>query len=82
MLRINATLEIEQGIIVNRKLILKIMRNLKIQGLPGPKKIRRNLVNVANHEDPVERNFQATRSNALWLTDITEHLAKAGSSNA
>lgn len=69
MLRVKATLEIEQGLIVNRKLILKIMRELQIQGLPGPKKTRRNLVNVATHEDLVQRNFTATRANALWLTE-------------
>jgi transposase InsO family protein len=78
MLRVKATLEIEQGLIVNRKLILKIMRELQIQGLPGPKKTRRNLVNVATHEDLVLRNFTATRANALWLTDITEHPTREG----
>ena len=78
MLRVKATLEIERGLIVNRKLILKIMRELQIQGLPGPKKTRRNLVNVATHEDLVQRNFTATRANALWLTDITEHPTREG----
>jgi putative transposase len=78
MLRIRAALEIEQGVIVNKKLILKIMRELGIQGLPGPKKGRRNLVNVATQEDLVQRNFNAERVNALWLTDITEHPTREG----
>jgi hypothetical protein len=30
-------------------------------------------VNVATHEDLVQREFTAPRVNALWLTDITEH---------
>jgi hypothetical protein len=47
MLRIRAALEIEQGIIVNKKLILRLMRELGIQGLPGPKKGRHNMVNLA-----------------------------------
>ena len=38
MLRIRAALEIEQGLIVNKKLVLRIMRELGIKGLPGPKK--------------------------------------------
>ena len=36
MLRVRAALEIEQGLIVNTKLVKKIMRQLGIQGLPGP----------------------------------------------
>jgi transposase InsO family protein len=78
MLRIRAALEIEQGIVVNKKLILNIMRELGIQGLPGPKKGRPNLVNVATQEDLVQRAFTATRPNALWLTDITEHPTREG----
>ena len=36
MLRVRAALEIELGLIVNKKLVWKIMRQLGIQGLPGP----------------------------------------------
>jgi putative transposase len=35
MLRIRAALEIEQGLIVNKKLVWKIMRELGLHGLPG-----------------------------------------------
>jgi putative transposase len=73
MLRIRATLEIEQGLIVNKKLVWKIMRQLGLQGLPGPKKGVRNLKNIATAEDLVQRSFVASRPNQLWLTDITEH---------
>lgn len=38
MLRIRATLEIEQGLIVNKKLVWKIMRELGIKGLLGPRR--------------------------------------------
>jgi putative transposase len=83
MLRIKAAFEIEQGIIVNRKLVHRIMRELGIQGLPGPKKGHRDLVNVATQEDLVQRVFTAQRVNALWLSDITEHAtAKARSTAA
>ncbi|MGH9019857.1 MAG: IS3 family transposase [Acidimicrobiales bacterium] len=71
--RIRAALEIEQGLIVNYKLVLKIMRRLGLKGIPGPKKGRKNLVNAATAEDLVKRQFSATRPNELWLTDITEH---------
>jgi putative transposase len=79
MLRIRAALEIEQGLIVNRKLILKIMRKLGIQGLPGPQSgLKRNLKNVATCEDLVQRDFHASAPNELWLTDITEHQTSEG----
>ncbi len=63
----------EYGLIVNQKLVKRIMLELQIHGLPQQKKGTRNLVNVATHEDRVNRNFVAERPNALWLTDITEH---------
>jgi hypothetical protein len=71
--RIKAALEIEQGLIVNYKLVLKLMRKLEIQGVPGPNKGRKNQVNAATNGDLVKRNFDATGPNELWLTDITEH---------
>jgi putative transposase len=73
MLRIRAALEREQNMVVNKKLILSIMRELGIKGLPGPKKHKKNLVNQATEEDLVKRNFTVDRPNVLWLTDITEH---------
>ncbi len=76
--RIRAALAIEHGLIVNPKLITKIMRDLAITGLPGLKKGRRNLVNVATYEDLVNREFHAKTTNALWLTDITEHPTREG----
>ena len=78
MLRIRATLEIEQELIVNKKLVWKIMRELGLKGLPGPKKGVKNLKNVATCEDLVQRCFVATRPNELWLTDITEHPTSEG----
>lgn len=78
MLRIRATLRIEHDMIVNGKLIRSIMGELKIHGLPGPKRKKKNQVNVATEEDLVQRNFTADRPDALWLTDITEHPTREG----
>ena len=78
MLRIRAALMREQNMIVNKKLILSIMRELGIKGLPGPKKRRKNLVNEATEEDLVQRNFTVDRPNVLWLSDITEHPTREG----
>jgi putative transposase len=71
--RIKATLALERSLIINKKLITLIMRELQIHGLPAPQKSIRNLVNVATYEDLVNRNFQAGEANTLWLTHITEH---------
>ena len=35
--RIQAALEIEQGLVVNTKLVKKLMARLGLRGLPGPK---------------------------------------------
>ena len=78
MLRIRAALMREQDMVVNKKLILSIMRELGIKGLPGPKKHKKNLVNEATEEDLVQRNFTVDRPNVLWLTDITEHPTREG----
>jgi putative transposase len=78
MLRVRAALEIEQGIIVNKKLVWKIMRQLGLRGLPGPKKRSYRAANTATEEDLVDRNFCASAPNELWLTDITEHPTREG----
>jgi len=52
MLRVRAALEIERGLIVNKKLAWKILRELGLRGLPGPKKRTANLVNAATEEEP------------------------------
>jgi len=73
MLRISAALEIEHGLIVNKKLVWKLMRELGLKGLPGPRKGVKNLKNVRTCEDLVQREFVAAAPNQVWLTDITEH---------
>jgi hypothetical protein len=72
-LRVQAALRIEHGLIVNQKLVARIMRELKIHGLPQRKRVTRNLASVATHDGLVLRNFVADRPNAWWLTDIERH---------
>ncbi len=78
MLRIRAALEIEHGLIVNKKLVWKLMRQQGLKGLPGPRRGVKNLKNVATCEDLVQRAFTASAPNELWLTDITEHPTSEG----
>ena len=72
MLRIRVALEIEQGIIVNKKLVWKIMRQLSLRAFRSPKRSQ-NPGNPATEEDLEERRFAASAPNELWLTDTTEH---------
>jgi putative transposase len=76
--RMGSALFHERGLVVNRKLIQRIMSEQGLVGLPAQKKGRRSLVNVATSEDLVNRNFSAPATNALWLTDITEHKTREG----
>ncbi len=78
ILRVRAALEIEQGLIVNTKLVKRIMGELGLKGLPGPKKGFKNLKNAPTCEDLVQRRFSASVPNELWLTDITEHPTREG----
>ena len=78
MLRVRAALIREQDMVVDKKLINSIMRELGIKGLPGPKSRVKNLVKQATEEDLVQRNFTVDRPNVLWLTDITEHPTSEG----
>jgi len=50
VLRIRRELRVEHNMIVNTKLILSIMHELQIHGLPGPQRTKKNLVNVATQE--------------------------------
>ena len=62
--RMKASLWHERGLIVNRKLIRRIMKEQGLSGLPLQKKGR--------------RNFTASSPNSLWLSDITEHKTREG----
>ena len=73
-----AALEIDRGLIVNPKLVSRIMTELRISGLPKTKTGKKNLINVPTSEDLVNRNFVALRPNQIWLTDITEHPNREG----
>ncbi len=76
--RMKAALFHERGLVVNRKLIRRIMAEHSLSGLPLRRKGRRYLAHVATSEDLVNRNFSAVAANSLWLTDVTEHKTREG----
>jgi putative transposase len=76
--RMRASLLHDRGLLVNRKLIRRIMKDEGLSGLPMKKRPRRNLAHLATSEDLVNRNFNAAAPNSLWLSDITEHKTREG----
>jgi len=75
--RIRAELRLGRQIVVSRKLVHKLMAELRLKGLPTRKQ-RKRLANVATAEDLVCRDFTRDAPNQLWLTDITEHPTREG----
>jgi putative transposase len=71
--RVQAELRLGQGIVVSRKRIRRLMRNVGISGLVKVKKGRTTIrvpgVRVA--DDLVERRFKPDAPNVLWVADIT-----------
>jgi len=75
--RVHAELTLGQGATVSRKRVERLMRDAGIQGA-FRRKGRRNLVNLATHEDLVSRAFVADAPDRLWVSDITEHPTAEG----
>jgi len=71
--RVNAELTYGHGVIVNRKTVRKVMRIQGLHGLPGSRKTFRSKVNMATAADLVERRFDRTAPDQLWVTDIERH---------
>jgi putative transposase len=71
--RVAASLRIDEGLIVNHKLVRRIMRELGLHGLPKRRSRRYWPANAATQDDLVNRVFSAATPNRLWLTDVTEH---------
>jgi transposase InsO family protein/transposase-like protein len=76
--RVKAELADAFGQAVNKKLIVSIMRELGIAGLPSRRRRKRNLVQQVTTEDLVNRDFHRDGPSQLWMTDITEHPTREG----
>lgn len=75
--RVLAELVIGRQLVVNKKLVARIMSECGLFGLPL-KKVRRGPSGEASCSDLVRREFRRDRPNRLWMTDITEHLTREG----
>lgn len=75
--RVHAELTLGRGIAVSQGTVELLMRSARIAGVCGRPKFRRG-GNSATASDQVDRNFERTAPNQLWVTDITEHRSREG----
>jgi transposase InsO family protein len=62
---------------VSRVLVTILMHDAQIAGIPGPRKVKRIKGNPTS-DDLVQRKFERSSLDELWVTDITEHPTREG----
>jgi putative transposase len=75
--RVHAELRLGRGLHVGKKRVARLMQQGGLKGIWHRSKGRHRPA-PAVHDDLVKRRFVASRPNALWCTDITEHPTKEG----
>lgn len=73
--RIRAELADAYGQVVNKKLIMAIMAEKGISGLPRRRRPKPTPSKAATSQDLVQRDFRRHGPNQLWMTDIERHEA-------
>jgi putative transposase len=61
----------------SRQPVTILMHNAEIAGVPGPRKVKR-IKGTPTSEDLVQRNFEPSSLDELWVSDITEHPTREG----
>jgi hypothetical protein len=74
---VHAELTKGRGIHVSLALVRILMRNNEIVGIPGPRKVKR-IKGTPTSDDLVQRKFERSLLDELWVTDITEHPTREG----
>ena len=71
--RIHAELRAVDGLLVGRKRVARLMRELDIEGVSrrGKRRVRRSAAEAPAAPDLVRRRFTARAPNELWVADIT-----------
>ncbi len=70
--KIHAELTHDKQLVVNRKRVLRIMQNMKIQGLYPRRKCNTSIGNKANEVFPyLLAGLTVTKADHVWATDIT-----------
>jgi len=75
--RVHAELTLGRGVVVGHNQVQLLMRRAGLAGITGRRRWKRILPdNIAT--DRVERQFNRSGPNQLWVTDITEHPTREG----
>lgn len=77
-LRVTADLRLSHGIVVNKKLVYRIMKENGLSGVPGGQPKKRQPHGEFIAADLVKREFGRSEPDRLWITDITEHPTREG----
>lgn len=79
--RVTLWLRQKQGIVMNHKAVLRLMRKLGVQSRARKRKIYKKLEDLNTyHRYPnvLNRDFHATRPNQKWVTDVTYIMTQQG----
>ena len=75
--RVHAELTMGRDIYVSLALVRILMHNNEIVGIPGPRKVKR-IKGTPKSDDLVQRKFERSSLDELWVSDITEHSTREG----
>jgi putative transposase len=75
--RVHAELTLGYGVSVGHNAVEMLMRRAELKGLPGDSR-RRPRHDTPTAMDLVDRRFERSGSDQLWVTDITEHPTREG----
>jgi len=76
--RVHAELTMGYGVEVGHNAVGMLMSRAGLAGLPGNRRRRRKTPGPPTAADLVDRQFDRTDPDALWVTDITEHPTREG----
>ena len=79
--RITLHLQQKQGLHINHKAVLRLMRKLNIRSVARKPKLRKKLENIGTYHkyaNLLNRDFTAARPNQKWVTDVTYILTQQG----
>jgi len=79
--RITLHLQQKQGLVINHKAVLRLMRKLNIRSVARKPKLYKKLEEMGTyHKYPnlLNRDFAASRPNQKWVTDVTYILTQQG----
>jgi len=66
-----------RGIYVGSGFVGILMHNASIEGIPGPRKVKR-VKGTPTSDDLVQRKFERSPLDEVWGTDITDHPTREG----